>query len=190
MKNFIVIALVFMMAGCATLATFAPDPMGKSVLPSDIAVDGKTRIANYKMTISKGGEDNTILLHVESSPDSLTIVGLGPLGEPLFSCFMTSEGSEAATCDTLDSKIPADRFLGDMLLVLTPFSVLNGTMGNGFDVVQDDDGNRMITHSGSAFIGIVYANKDQLMDKSMLTHQVYGYSFELSPLSIEVMENE
>lgn len=180
-----VIALI--MAGCATLVGFTPDVLREAVFPTDIAKTSRT--VDYKLRLDKGGRFVTILMHLEANPEAFTIVGLGPLGGALFSCQMVANGSKQTVCDVMDSDIPAHQLYTDMMLVYTPFAILEKKMGYDFDVSVIKNFRR-IDHKGRLFATVTYSDINDLMAGAVFENYAYGYSFQLERLHMKDVVND
>ena len=124
--------------------------------------------------LNHGSNSDSLILHVEQEPSRMTMVAFGPLGAPLFSCFIEEKGSQYKKCDVIDSNIPAEKLFNDIMLILTPIDVLKTRLNDQFTVVETQ-GNKKIIRNNSPFIDIVYTG----LNDFSFAHHVYDYRFRI-----------
>jgi len=162
------------------MAACAINPIAQSIMPNDFAVNGRGNITNYQMTLNHKGNENSLIIYQEKTPSSFSIVAIGSLGTPLFSCAMGVGGSENKQCDMIDPNIPAGKLFDDMMLILTPTDVLHTRLFDHFNIVEIDK-NRKIFRNDLLFIDIEYIGQNDIL----FTHHIYDYTFKLQALNVD-----
>lgn len=173
--------LTLLCSGCAS----APS-IFKGAPTSNIGTQ-KTSIDHaVTFTDLKSNQSHNLITHLEITPDSIALIGLGPLGGTLFECKQTQLKK---SCDSINKAIPAEMFFDDMQLIFWPAETLQNNLNAKFSL--DDNGlyrrlykqNKLIAH-------VEYSEKYRWDADAVYTHEIHKYRMKIHPLNAQHSEGK
>ncbi|GEM_PF-6859265 len=172
---------IIALAGCAVLWA---DPINNQSLASQTIIDNTQtpHVHHYAVAITKDKETHNFILRLEKTPIQISAVGIGPLGEPLFSCMITRDVPKPA-CDTIDPKLQAERFTNDVLAVISPSGDLKTSLHASYHLEQNEN-KRSIFYNEKPIITILYKAENSFQGATF-KHHIYKYIIDMSLLSVE-----
>ena len=117
--------------------------------------------------------------HIEARPGSITIVGIGALGGPLFS--ISYDGGEmVATGSQQAQVVNAEYVLADVLLTHWDVDWISANLRGASISAAGHGKQRYITRDGELLIGITYDTSDPWGGVAQLTHIERQYTLKIT----------
>jgi hypothetical protein len=187
MRPAAILVLAFALAGCAGAS--APADSDQPVIYPVLSPDslGRSLVLSQIVTGEYGEERHTLRVEIEVTRDRLVVVGLTPLGVPLFS-FEQKAGSPTIDMTEVPDQVPFDprHMLSDLQLAYWPTVALTAALarkGLKLEDGREDGFRRVVDRDGRLLVDILYV--DPGTDRYEIVIQHFDHPYRLRIRTID-----
>lgn len=170
------LTLMLTLTACGSLSPI------QSISPSALLSEDKSLIADHRVFFSKNGQDYSLLTHLEISPNNLSFIGFGALGDVLFECIYKQEEIQ---CDARMDKIPSTLLFNDMQLIYWPLEAVIASMKSSEFTLSESAQRRILYYKGNLFSEIYYTDNEHWKADIFLDHYYHDYQLHIHPLRVQ-----
>jgi hypothetical protein len=182
LRAFLIAGLLALGTGCAALKPKPHDP-GIFLLPPSAA--GVEKSLMQSLILIKGTSRFEALAAIEVSPEALSVVGLGPLGNRLMGLRWDGKHLEQERDPHLPKDLPLELILRDLEIAFWPTQALKGPLNSKGYTLSDDASVRTVSQDGQVLIRIHYDAADRWDSPAVFENLGLGYSLEIHPIKDE-----
>ena len=176
-----------MLTGCALLPQTAP-PVAPLLPPSAFtAARGATQVLNFAF----GDREITLQCALSVTPQLLTVIAIGPLGERAFTLSYDGREVHADLSPYAPKDLSPERVLADIELALWPLAAWQAKFAHGtgdaadaaWQVSEPRARLRRLRHDGRLIEEVHYAGADPWNGRLWLVNLVLGYTLDVETLA-------
>lgn len=175
--------LVLALAGCAG------GPAGHRTAAFPVlspATLGAPRAALQLLHVAAGTQEFALQCVVQATPDALTVVGLGPLGERWFSLRHDGQHVDFKSAAQAPAALDGRRLLADLQLALWPLPALQQAVaGSAWQVSEPAAGTRRLRRDGRLVAEVHHAGTDPWRGRLWLSNFETGYTLTVESRPLE-----
>lgn len=173
--------LIFgLISGCAALRPKPLDPGLFLLSPASARADLSVTQA---LVFSKGEKRFESVAALEVSPESVSLVGLGPMGNRMLALRWDGKKLEKEADPSLPKDLPLELILRDVMLAYWPAEAVRGAVANDGWTLEESPLKRTLQKGGKDLIRIRYDSERRWHANVIFEHVSLGYRLDISAVN-------